>query len=82
VRGPTRNKAPANLTRGIKFTLSKRPSTSDGIPWSTVCRSLRLREVASDARSRDGSRDSRTVRDRQDVEPSSAEGQARGKWSR
>jgi hypothetical protein len=44
VRGPTSNEAPANLTGGIKFTLSKRPSASDGITWSTVCRSLRLEQ--------------------------------------
>jgi hypothetical protein len=44
VRGPTSNEAPANLTGGIKFTLSKRPSTSDGITWSTVCRGLRLEQ--------------------------------------
>jgi hypothetical protein len=44
VRGPTSNEAPANFTGGIKFTLSKRPSTSDGITWSTVCRSLRLEQ--------------------------------------
>jgi len=44
VRGPTSNEAPANFTGGIKFTLSKRPSTGDGITWPTVCRSLRLEQ--------------------------------------
>jgi hypothetical protein len=42
--GSTGNEAPANLTGGIKFTLSKRPSTSDCIAWSTVCRGLRLKD--------------------------------------
>ncbi len=45
MRGPTCNEAPANLTGCIKFTLSKRPSTSDGITWSTIGRSLRLEQV-------------------------------------
>ena len=27
---------------GINFALSKCPSTSDGITWSTICRSFRL----------------------------------------
>lgn len=44
MRGPTSNEAPANFTAGIKFTLSKRPSTSDGITCSTVCRSLGLEQ--------------------------------------
>jgi hypothetical protein len=44
VRGPTSNEAPANLTGGVKFTVSKRPSTSDGITWSAVCRGLRLEQ--------------------------------------
>lgn len=44
VRGPISNEAPANFTGGIKFTLSKRTSTSDGITWSTVCRSLRFEQ--------------------------------------
>jgi hypothetical protein len=44
VRGPTSKEAPTNFTGGITFTLSKRPSTSDGITWSTVCRSLRLEQ--------------------------------------
>jgi hypothetical protein len=45
VRSPTRNEAPANLTGGIEVALSKRPSASDGIAWSIVCRSLRLEHV-------------------------------------
>ena len=44
MRGPTSNETPANFTGSIKFTLSKRPSTGDGITWSTVCRSLRLEQ--------------------------------------
>jgi hypothetical protein len=44
VRGPTSNEASANLTAGIKVTLSKRASTSDGITWSTVRRCLRLKQ--------------------------------------
>jgi hypothetical protein len=44
MRGPTGNEAPTNLTGRIKFTPRKRPSTSDGITWSTVCRSLRLEQ--------------------------------------
>ena len=44
MRGPTSNEAPANLTGGVKFTVSKRPSTSDGITWSPVCRCLRLEQ--------------------------------------
>ncbi|CAH0216747.1 hypothetical protein SRABI26_02300 [Arthrobacter sp. Bi26] len=44
MRGPTSNEAPANFTGGIKFTVSKCPSTSDGITWSTVGRSLRLEQ--------------------------------------
>lgn len=42
MRGPTSNEAPANLTRGVKFTAGKRPSASDGITRSAVGRGLRL----------------------------------------
>lgn len=44
MRGPTSNEAQSNLSGGIKFTLSKRPSTSDGITWSPVRWSLRLEQ--------------------------------------
>ena len=44
MRGPASSEAPANLTFGIKFTPSKRPGTSDGITWSTVCRILGLEQ--------------------------------------
>ena len=44
MRGPASNEAPANFTGGIKFTLSKRPRTNDGIAWSTVCGSLGLEQ--------------------------------------
>ena len=44
MRGSISNEAPTNFTGGITFTLSKRPSASDGITWSTVCRSLGLEQ--------------------------------------
>jgi len=42
VRSSTSDEAPANFSGGIKFALSKRPGTSDGIAWATVRRRLRL----------------------------------------
>ena len=44
MRGPTSDESSAYLTGGIEFTTSKRPSSSDGIPWSAICRSLRFEQ--------------------------------------
>ena len=44
MRGPTSDEPSAYLTGGIEFTPSKRPSSSDGIPWSTIGRSLRFEQ--------------------------------------
>ncbi len=42
VRGPTGDEASANLRGGIELTPRKCASTSDGITWTIVCRSLCL----------------------------------------
>ncbi len=44
MRGPSNTEASANLTGGVEFTVSKRPSAGDGITWSAVCGGLRLEE--------------------------------------
>lgn len=38
------NEPLADLSSGSKLTMSKRPSTSDGITWPAVCWSLRLEQ--------------------------------------
>ena len=44
MRGPTSDESSAYLTGGIEFTTGKSPSSSDGIPWSAICRSLRFEQ--------------------------------------
>lgn len=41
-RGPTGDEPSADLTGRVELTAGERPSSSDGITWSTVVRSLRF----------------------------------------
>jgi len=43
-RSPTGNEPSSYLTGRIELTASERPSSSDGITWSTICGSLRFEQ--------------------------------------
>ncbi|NYG20641.1 hypothetical protein BJY17_001388 [Agromyces hippuratus] len=45
MRSSTGDEPSAYLAGGIEITASERPSPSDGIAWSIVCRSLRLEQA-------------------------------------
>ena len=44
LRGSSGNEPSTYLTSGIEFTASERPGSSDGVTWSTICRSLRFEQ--------------------------------------